>query len=376
MKKSCFLLLCLFAILFITCKRLPDVQIPPPGEVVESYKDVTFTNYFKSTTGWNAGDVGISINLNNGKSLWVYGDSFTDQLNATTGKLPCLFNVRNAAVTMGIANPQQQQTYKGTGNIKSYFQLPQDQENKYWFWPGVGYTNGDTAYVFMGRIKSTGGSGAFGFEAVDSQYIAKIHVPTMQVTGYISKGPLNNMIFINGVVKDGEYNYVYGTRNNGFGWDVMVARYPYNNIYAAWQYYNGTAWTTNITEATKVHSEFTSSFDVFKHKGKYVLISTEISTQCDQGKEIYSYTSDNPYGPFSNKKTIWKLDDLKDGHYPFFYIAAAHPEYDNDKNELLLTYSINGYQPCIPMCKDGAIDPNDYRPKAVRVPYKLIDASF
>jgi len=107
-----------------------------------------------------------------------------------------------------------------------------------------------------------------------------------------------------------------------------------------------------------------------------VLITTEFSVGCDQGKNIFSYTSDQPYGPFTNKKTIWTLNDTLQGHYPFFYLANAHPEYDNGKAELLITYCINGYDACVNVCIGGRKNPDYYRPKAIRVPYKLIDGSL
>jgi hypothetical protein len=78
-------------------------------------------------------------------------------------------------------------------------------------------------------------------------------------------------------------------------------------------------------------------------------------------------SSTQPMGPFSALKTVYKLDDLYQGHYPFFYFAVAHPEFINEKNEILVTYSINGYEPCVSTCVKGRAIPDHYRPKAIRV---------
>jgi hypothetical protein len=67
------------------------------------------------------------------------------------------------------------------------------------------------------------------------------------------------------------------------------------------------------------------------------------------------------------------VDDSLNGHFPFFYLANPHPEFDNGRNELLITYSINGYESCFNSCINGRMDPNVYRPRAVRVPFKAID---
>ena len=75
---------------------------------------------------------------------------------------------------------------------------------------------------------------------------------------------------------------------------------------------------------------------------------------------------------FANKKVIWTVDDTLEGNVPFFYQANAHPEYDNGKQELLVTYCINGYGDCVQTCVNGRFNPDYYRPKAIRVPYSVM----
>lgn len=341
-------------------------------EAPRTYKDEAFTALFHRTIGLVAGDVALSIPLNNGKSLWVFGDSYIDHYDESTKTVPCLFQVRNAALEMGISNPMEQKTLLG----KESSSLFPTGVNDYWFWPGPGLVNNDTAYVFQSLLHNTGQGGMWGFEVVDSLFVAKMHIPTMQVKGYLCLGGRDNISFNNSVVEDGEYDLVYGIRDNGFGNDLFVARFTGNNPQTKWEYFDGSGWTENIKNAEKIFSEFTSSFYVLKLKDKYVLITTEFSVDCNQGKEIYTYTSDTPFGPFENKKTVWTVDDTLNGNYPFFYMAMAHPEYDNGKNELLITYCINGYGKCVETCINNRMDPNVYRPKAIRVPYKLIDESL
>ena len=91
-----------------------------------------------------------------------------------------------------------------------------------------------------------------------------------------------------------------------------------------------------------------------------------------QGKNILTATSVNPWGPFTGQHSVWQVDDTLKGHFPFFYMANAHPEFDNGNEELLITYCINGYGTCVETCNDNKMDPDVYRPKAIRVPYSLI----
>jgi hypothetical protein len=94
------------------------------------------------------------------------------------------------------------------------------------------------------------------------------------------------------------------------------------------------------------------------------------------GKAIYNQTATNPYGPFANEQKIWDIDDKNSqGNVMFNYYPIAHPEMDNQQNELLITYSVNGCRNETD-CPGGRRDPNTYRPRAIRVPYKWIDSGF
>jgi hypothetical protein len=64
------------------------------------------------------------------------------------------------------------------------------------------------------------------------------------------------------------------------------------------------------------------------------------------------------------------------GHAPFFYAPAIHPEYINSRNELLITYDINGYSNCEPGCINNGYNPDYYRPRGLRVPLALIDSGI
>ncbi|MBS1587588.1 MAG: hypothetical protein JSS82_18795 [Bacteroidetes bacterium] len=340
------------------------------------YKDTVFTNYFKRQTGLIAGDAAFSVPQNNGKSMWLFGDSYIDNYDPVTATVPCLFQVRNCGLLMDIANPAVQTTYTGIASPPSYFHLGTD--NSYWFWPGAGYTINDTMVIFLERLHSTG-NGPFDFAVVDSNYIAKVPVANPSLVSYQVQGSHNGIDFTKSVINDPSFcgfTMIYGIKTNGFGNDVFLARFPSDNVNGLWQYYTDNGWVNDPALAKAIYSEFTSSFYVVKVKEKYVMISTEFSVGCDQGKNVYVSVSNNPYGPFTNHHSVWQVDDTLNGHYPMFYMAMAHPEFDNGHNQLLITYCINGYGNCVSTCINNRMDPNTYRPKAIRVGYKKIDPSL
>src|SRR5687767_11093983 len=82
-----FLLLCLFG--HQEMKNTTELK---------AYKDTTVTNFFRRESGLVAADNAISVPLSNGKVFWNFGDSYIDTYQPATGTVPCLFQVRNAAI--------------------------------------------------------------------------------------------------------------------------------------------------------------------------------------------------------------------------------------------------------------------------------------
>jgi hypothetical protein len=186
-----------------------------------------------------------------------------------------------------------------------------------------------------------------------------------------------------GFIKDEKsgYVYAYGQKlipKTGES-EVYIARFRIANPGTRWEYWDGHGWNNNLTKIKSIGRGAISPH-VSKVKNKYLLLSTQLSVACDQGKEIYFSLSDQATGPFTSKKLLYTIDDSLQGHYPFFYSVAAHPQFSsasNGKNppseeDLLVTYCINGYEPCIEICQNGRTDPDHYRPRGIRIPLKLI----
>jgi len=175
------------------------------------------------------------------------------------------------------------------------------------------------------------------------------------------------------LVKEGSYVYAFGGRRRGLVNDIYVARVKSDNPESDWRFWDGNTWDSAAARAVPIAQGKSTSVHVCKLKNKFLLTTSAFSVACDQGKDIFMATSRYPTGPFTPLKKIFSIDDTFQGHYPFFYFSVAHPEFINSQGELLVTYSINNYEPCIKACVNGRAIPDHYRPKAVRVPLTLID---
>lgn len=328
-------------------------------------KDSLITNFFKRTTGMIAADGGYTIPLNNGKVLWIFGDSYMNDYDSVSHTVPCLFEANNSVLLQpkNDWNPKHTVTLPGSIGTQSYFKNKPDN----FIWPLTGFQHGDTVYVICSDLYKYG-PGQYDMKNEGSVW-AKILVGSMRVVTYSPLQDFKGIAFGQGFIKSNGYVYTYGLKQN----NIYVARFPEKSPNAPWSFWNGDTWTADVNKAATIANVPGFSMYMCKVKNKYVLLSTEFSLNCDAGKKIYAATSSNPAGPFTERKVIYIIDDKKQGHTPFFYGPLAHPEYINSKNELLIDYSINGYAPCIPSCNNGRYDPDNYRPRAIWVPLKLID---
>lgn len=86
---------------------------------------------------------------------------------------------------------------------------------------------------------------------------------------------------------------------------------------------------------------------------------------------LYTISS-TPYGPFTEPKIVYTINDMFYGLLARYYTPAIHPQFNNGRNELLVTYCLN-YNACSQSSfVDGNTDPNFYQVKGVRIPYASI----
>lgn len=359
---------CLTAIplLWLGGNRAVAASLP----VTEAREDKAFTGFFRQTNGWTAGDVATSIALSDGRVLWLFGDSYVDQFEEKTGSLPCLFDARNAVLVQCTNDPWHPRTLVNSNSgDKSFFHPPKISagEPSVWFWPAAGFQKGDTVYIHLSELQSTPQGGMWGFKTI-GQYWAKLSFSDLNVMGYKELPAFNGISFGCGFVKDENDGliYAFGQKQRFTASDVFVARFPANNPEGPWTFWTGKTWDANVTNAARVTQGASTSVGVCKVGSRFLLLTTEFSVACDQGRAIYISFADRPIGPFSPRTKIFTVDDVVQGHHPFFYLAEAHPEFIQD-DQLLITYCINGYLPCVPNCVNGRMNPDYYRPRALRL---------
>jgi len=341
------------------------------------YKDSLVTGFFDRKSGWIASDGSFTIPLSDGRVFWAMNDSYIDHLDTMAGTTPCLFQVRNAGLVQPLNNwswPATSTRIGSSSGVPSLFK--NNTDDNYLLWPTGGYQNGDTVYVYCSNIMNS--SGGLGFTRGGNDFLGKMVMPGLTVTGFDPLQNFNDITFGLGFDTNEPDNYIYtwGVQGAFITSNIVAARFPRNNPLAPWSFWNGSAWDTAISHIAPVTAGASNGVYVAKVRNKYVALSTEFSVSCDAGTRIYVATSNSITGPFTDRKVLYTIPDNQLGHTPFFYGPAIHPEYINSKNELLITYDINCYSNCLPSCINNGFNPDYYRPRGLRVPLTLIDSNI
>lgn len=374
--------LIIFSVVFFASCQRGEVTVQPDKE---------FSSMFYADSGGILCADGIfSVPLPDGSSVFFVGDCFVGKLmnGGIDPKTPMLRNAFNL-IDKNMAGAKA--IIGGTLSEPQTLMVPPRLENDSiyrWYWPGHGFTRGDTLFVFAlslyndpSAIKTSAKSEEekdemdkmaaemFAFRIAEIDLLSYklpgfVHLATHKVEYDYRKYPID---FGNCVMIDNGYVYIYGTKNEPHFSRIHVARVPLNSkvLYKNWEFFNGSGWDTSIAVSAPVETDISVSeqFSIFKYRNKYVLLTMERA-----GTDIYTYTADTPTGVFTNKKFQYRPPEPGQDTTGriFVYNALAHPQYiRNDK--LLVSYCVNSFH-----VRDVYRNAENYRARFLRIPMKNI----
>ncbi|MGB2848788.1 MAG: DUF5005 domain-containing protein [Saprospiraceae bacterium] len=338
--------------------------------------DTGFTQLFRRTSGWTAGDATISLELPDQRSLWFFGDSYLNNVTSINGqqRLPCIFSVRNAVMVQAGKNFSTLLDTAAKGLARTFFKTSDNVANDPVIWPNKGYIHKDTAFIFLSRVNSS-------FQYQDG-YLAKMTIPDLKIIS-LSKNPSipDGYNFGVSVLKNlkGDSLYIYGVKPGFLSFDAFLARCPINKVLGTWDYYTGKGWSSTSDDLKKLpgtNFSVSPQYSIFPFKGKYYLVTQEVGfLTCNLGREIYGFQSTSAFGPFTDRQVLYTIQDTLFGDYMKTYNAEVHLQF-SDSCTFLVSYNVNGA--CKSECNGlvGSIPADSYRPKFVRVPWSILDPAL
>ncbi|MDR6176387.1 hypothetical protein QE364_001100 [Nocardioides zeae] len=336
-----------------------------PGKV-DDIDDLNRIADLRATDAFQGGDVGASATLQDGRTVWMFGDTLRG---------PDAGGARFVRNSMLVVAPDCLQVVVA----RSGGAIIPDRDGGVGYWPmsvavlaQPGY---DLVEVTAQRVRTTDPDDPFGFENVGPA-VATFVVPVggvPQLVGTTDVGPddadtTRPMWGAATTLADG-WLYLYGTARPadpapGTGFSLQVARTRPADVNdpSTWTYWDGATWGRDPADAAALigATEGTSqTLSVFERDGTWYAVSKRGEVL---GSDLVVWTAPAPTGPFTAGPPVAELPSDPDGGL-LRYMPLAHPDLLPEDGDVVVSYSRNSTDL-------GAVleDPLLYRPRFIRVP--------
>jgi uncharacterized protein DUF4185 len=409
---------------FVLCAvtAWPAVSAPPPQSAASAgvpavRPDESWNAVFDRRDGWTGADVAGTVDLGDGRILWLFGDTWIGSIR--DGKrMPGARMVNNSiavhpkdkAAPWNAPDPKAVRFYWGANKADGQptawvvpsgetAGLQSPSENREWFWPtGGGLAVGGSAnsrrlFLFFFRVqRNPHGNGVWNFsivgttlgtidnaaEPVDRWRVRLLNVPhSIKVNrpgGRLAETEMTwgmTACLDPKTARDKSPDaLIYGVRKTGpFNNSLVLARVPAAIVdqFDAWKFYGGkNSWVHSPTASTPIADGMVSEFSIERiaqgDRTTYVLTQSEPFF----GWRIFARTASQPQGPWSRPRTVYTVPDVKRNRSYFTYAAKGHAALSRP-GELLVTYLVNSNQ-----FADLLTDTQIYRPKFMRLSASLL----
>jgi hypothetical protein len=326
---------------------------------VRTVADLNRVMRMPDVDGLVGGDVGLDVALQDGRRLWLFGDT----LRAGAAPVRNSMVLRDGDCLHAVVTPDR-------GAV-----IP-DRDLRVGYWPmsvgAVSRPGYDLVAVGAQRVRAKG-TGPFDFETLGSA-VAVFVVPaggTPQLVARQDVGPDDSdstrPTWAAAAAVEHEMVYLYGTSRaadgRSLGFSVRVARTRLDDLLdpTSWRYWDGVDWSPYPDAAAEVipaAGGVSQTFSVFEQDGTWYALSKQDEFL---GHHVHVWTADQPWGPFLLGPVVATLpSNAAAGE--LVYMPLAHPTLLPQQGTVVISYSRN-------QVDVGQVlrDPQLYRPRFLRV---------
>jgi hypothetical protein len=245
------------------CRPVAPPPPPPPppqpvGQACVGSTPVTPTDYQSAFdhlrltyTEWASADGSIPVDLPDGRTAWLFSDTYVGKVNSGGAIDPSDRLVRNSFV---VQNGSCFAPVMGGAPLARSDLIPNPASNE-WYWPASGIVDGSLLQVFLWHMQSTGSGSALAFNALGMS-MATFSLPSLTLQGvtalpFTSSAHPYGATAMRGPGPDGTDVYLYGTNSR----NDYVARAPLGqeDNPTAWVFWTGVAWLPSPAPAAPMH---------------------------------------------------------------------------------------------------------------------------
>ncbi|MEU3645962.1 fibronectin type III domain-containing protein [Lentzea sp. NPDC034063] len=327
---------------------------PPPTTVPNAALNAKWNTYGNQGGHWTGGDRTASVPLPDGRTAWLFSDTFLGTVNADGSRPANSPMVHNTIVVE--QNGQLGPTLHG-GTPAAPSSLVEIAGSSLSHWVADGIVEGNTLKVLYMQIESTGG-GVLDLK-LKGTALATFSLPSLSLTG-VRTLPLGDKIaWGQDVFTEGGRTYVYGSESNGDEPKRLhLART--NGLDGTWEFWTGSAWSAREADSARLLTGTGTAFSVTKVGAEYVLMT--IDGNLTFNPTLVAYTASAPTGPFGNPRPLYEAPEAgADGRPVIVYDATVHPQLGQN-GTLVVSYNVNSLD-----AADTKADVRIYRPRFVDV---------
>ncbi len=308
---------------------------------------------FPYKQGWLGGDGAYSIPLSDGRTLWLFGDTFiSDDPNQREGRL--VFGFIRSTIGISTCDPKFSMTYYWrqmySPHPEPFFHVTDDKDT--WYWPTDGFELNGKIYVTLTEhaIDPDGPPGLnFTVTGVVLAIVQDIKADPAQWTiqykrlsdnPYASPGTT--------IARDGKYFYLFSVLHNGTH-DIMITRIPalsMDDPRGSIEYLDKEGrWRKGFNQ-----KDFDpSTAEILFQKGStemtvryHDLLNKWVALYSKNFSEVYVRTADDVWGPWSRERMVFKMPEFETVEHSLCYAGKEHIQYSGEHQEdLVFTYACN-----------------------------------
>ena len=341
---------------------LGQAEITSTSEVREDFTTL-FDTYSDSGVGWTGGDSTYSVELADGRQVWVFSDTFLGPVNDDLSRPESTPFLNNSFV---VQDGLDLSTVHGGTEEEPDSLLPPPAEDS-WYWVGDSIVGADGNIQVTAAQFFSGGGGMWDFWW-DSNHLATFDAETFQLLEVSDLPSESGVQWSSWIEPAGEVTYVYGIEDAGERKYMHVARVSGPDLRGDWEYWTGHGWDSDETHSARVMDGVANEYSVTAFHDGYLLITQD--THEAFSAEIKAYTSCYPNGPFEEAGTIHQMPEVgAAGSYGdpniYAYNAHEHPQFRTG-DSALLSYNVNSFESA-----DLYEDVSIYRPRFVQVDFTV-----
>ena len=311
---------------------------------------------------WTGSDATYSVVLPDGRTLWLWGDTFLGLVNKDHSRDQQFF-IHNAWTIQERNGTFGKTLYRNDGLFGSSRAWENhDPDANVWYWPGDATVVGKTLEHILFKISGVGP--AFGIIGVD---IATYSLPslTLQKIEPLVGGFTPPVAQLGGggqtaygvaITEDKDYTYVYGCEEFAINKHLHVARVKRGaSLKTAWEYWDGTGWSVNPVTSKRILSRISNEMSVVRTSKGFRVVTQDVGIL----PEIYAYTAPRAEGPWGGKTLLYTTPE--NNETLITYNAKEHPQLAKP-DRIVVSYNVNARN-----ANDLYTDVDNYRPRFIEV---------